>query len=504
MPVLAWRNDADGFGFKNSWAFDAAERAALSGLVAGVVAPAVAAVGAAIIPDPILLTTLAVAATAAAAYPAAGGPLPTYGMCGGMAYTSLDYWHGRIVLPRGSGPNDQPARTTQTSAALRNLIWQRLLDSLTGGGVLQRTVEWSLLLNQVPGWAGGGAGTLLNRTRNEWTTLKGHIDAGAPWPIGLVYNGRSIWDQHQILVYGYEDPGDGTGTLYVYDSNSPRAYGDMTPSTVKLDFRGASLVATTPSDFGNTLAGFFCSNYSPYSPPAGLATAYGEFLTWVGDARLWMAVDGARMPIADAAELSALGATVSEVCATGAPFAATVVRPRDGALFRERSSAPVYLYQGGAPFWIPDPVWLGRFGGWGATRVVPDHTVSAFAGLPDDGTLLREWSDPKVYRIMNGKRCWVTSPAELSKYGGFPTVRLVPDGALNAIPVGDPLPSPTPGECAALGKQIQNLKTLIATLQNQLNNLHDPTQQAAIVAQIATADIELAQVAARSAILRCP
>jgi hypothetical protein len=82
-------------------------------------------------------------------------------------------------------------------------------------------------------------------------------------------------------------------------------------------------------------------------------------------------------------------------------------------------------------------------------------------GPPDDGTLLREWSDPKVYRIMSGQRRWVTSPAELAKYGGFPTVRLVPDGALNSIPVGPPLPEPNPGEWQTVRKQIADLTTLI-------------------------------------------
>jgi len=34
MPILAWRTDADGYMFENSWTFDARERAALSALVA--------------------------------------------------------------------------------------------------------------------------------------------------------------------------------------------------------------------------------------------------------------------------------------------------------------------------------------------------------------------------------------------------------------------------------------------------------------------------------------
>jgi len=195
MPLLAWRNDADGFAFVNSWAFDASERAALAGIAQSVVAPTVIATVGAIVPDPILVSAVTAAASVAAAYPAAG-PLPTYGMCGGMAYASLDYWHARMVLPRGAGQSDEPTRATPTSAAIRNMIWQRLLDSLTGGGVLQRTLEWSLLLNNVPAWAGGGPGALLSRTQSEWALLRSRIDSGQPSPIGLIYTGRSVWDQH--------------------------------------------------------------------------------------------------------------------------------------------------------------------------------------------------------------------------------------------------------------------------------------------------------------------
>ena len=146
------------------------------------------------------------------------------------------------------------------------------------------------------------------------------------------------------------------------------------------------------------------------------------------------------MPIADPAELSALGGTAQSVRPTLAEFVPINVRPRDGAMFRERSSAPVFLYAGGAPFLIPDSMWLNRFGGVGQVRVVPDNTIAAFTGLPDEGTLLREWSDPRVWRIMAGVRRWVRTPEELGNWGGFPSVRVVPDGALAGIPVGQPLP----------------------------------------------------------------
>jgi hypothetical protein len=294
-------------------------------------------------------------------------------------------------------------------------------------------------LNQIPKELGGGAEGLKNKTLREWDKLRSHIDSGRPWPIGLIMTNRDVWDQHQILVYGYENLGADRGKLFIYENNIPSQFGDNTHRELPLDFRGPTLVAPAPSGSAGTLAGFFCSNYFS-DRPVGMAKSYGEFLTWTGDARTWMVTDGARMPVANATELAALGGTAASVRPTGANFAVSNVRPRDGALFRERSAAPVFLYAGGAPFWIPDPMWLDRFGGFGQVRVVPDNTIAAFAGLPDEGTLLREWSDARVWLMMGGVRRWVRTPDELAKWGGFPSVRVVPDGALAGITEGQPLP----------------------------------------------------------------
>ena len=461
MATLAWRNDADGFAFQNNWTFDATERAALTGLANSLVPAVLGAIAPVFpIPDPILWTSITVAAHAAASYPAAGS-LPGYGLCGGMAYTALDHWSTRVPIARGANSSDQPARTAVAPTAIRNSIWQRLLDSLGPGGVLQRTLEWSLLLNQVPKEFSGGAEGLRNRTLNEWDVLRSHIDSGTPWPIGLVCSNTDVWYQHQILVYGYEDTGPNQGQLFVYDNNNPFQYGSVGHEVITLDFRGPRLSSNRP-----TLAGFFCSHYFP-STPVGMSKSYGEFLSWAGDPRTWMVTDGARMAVGSPAELSALGGSAASVRPTGASFGSTAVRPRDGALFRERSSAAVFLYAGGAPFSIPDTTWLNRFGGAGRVRVVPDNTIAAFTGLPDEGTLLREWSDAKVWRIMGGVRRWIRTPDELNKWGGFPSVRVVPDGALAGIASGQPLPVEPAGTWSWLNMskpQSANLRAMMGAV----------------------------------------
>jgi len=431
MPLLPWRTDADGFQFKNTWTFDTAEQGVLAGLAAAVAPAAVAQVAAldpAIAADPALMSELLTASLAAGGITAAV-TLPTYGLCGGMTYSSLDYWLAKTALPSGGQVNDQPLRTIPTQAPVRSFIWNRLIDSLTSGGCLQQTIAWSLVLNQLPQALGGGAQRLLAWTQNEWPKIKSSIDAGTPCPIGLLYAGRNIWDQHQILVYGYDSLSHGA-RLYVYDCNKPHAFGDTAfdpqKDFITFDLSGATLRATSPGDWSpNTLAGFFATKYSPKTPPGGLDTSFGKFVTWDGLSD-FMTAYGAALRIANPAELSALGGMVSDPRLVLPPMPSTAPHPRDNALLREHSAAPVFLYQGGAPFHVPDPAQLTKFGGWSAVRVVPDMTLSQFAGSPRDGTLLREFSDNHVFVWHAG--AFIPSQVPPDSVD----VRLVPDGAIQS------------------------------------------------------------------------
>lgn len=108
----------------------------------------------------------------------------------------------------------------------------------------------------------------------------------------------------------------------------------------------------------------------------------------------------------------------------------------DGTLWKERSSAPVYVMFGGAKFWIPSPDWLRRYGDWSRVTVAPDGALAAVPVIPSDGTVLREWSSASVYVIQGGQKRWITTPAVLDRFGGWPVVRVVPDGGLALIPDG--------------------------------------------------------------------
>lgn len=187
--------------------------------------------------------------------------LTRYGLCGGVAFAALDYFREGWVIPQGTGPDDHPTHASAAGSALRNYIWQRLLDSMQGraAGVM---FWWSLALHVVPSL---GARWVLNQTRREWQALTQHLDAGQPWPIGLVGRAHGSFANHQVLAYGYEAAGEGVAVLYVYDSCCPRS-----GHTIVLDFRGRTLRAdeSCGSHGGETRwKGLFCDAYAPARPP---------------------------------------------------------------------------------------------------------------------------------------------------------------------------------------------------------------------------------------------
>lgn len=190
--------------------------------------------------------------------------LTRYGLCGGMAYAALDYYRQGWVIPQGTGPDDHPTHDSPPGSALRNYIWHRLLDSMQGRAA-QVMLRWSVALHVIPTLGGRW---VLRETMREWQALKRRLDAGQPWPIGLVGRAHGSFANHQVLALGYTDTGDGTGVLTVYDSCCPRS-----AHTITLDFRGRSLRAeeSCGSHGGETRwKGFFCDAYTPARPPVAV------------------------------------------------------------------------------------------------------------------------------------------------------------------------------------------------------------------------------------------
>ena len=184
---------------------------------------------------------------------------------------------------------------------------------------------------------------------------------------------------------------------------------------------------------------------------------------------------GTRLPIASTSELTTVGGNPATVRPDPNPIGAPsgTGLPRDGALLQDRTQPAPMLFEGGEPFPIQTPAVLGVFGGPAALQLAPAGSLSRFKQPPLDGTLLREISQPNVFVILSGQKRWITTPDELENWGGFPSVRLVPDGALSDFPQGANLPAPKPGQCDDIKKQIADLQAEIVSLQAQVDELED-------------------------------
>lgn len=255
MKKTGFQPDTHGFAFVNLWTFDINENKHMNHALDQSIGGAVNSLGAP-------MAALGGSTITTRLKEWVGGALPeSYGLCGGMAFTALDYYKQGGNLPRGKDYHDLPPSDNPQGKALRDYLWKRQLESMNDN--FPTLLAWMFMLHS--GLPMTGTKWLLDRTEEEWDELKKHIDQGSPWPICLVGSSRSPFDNHQVLAYGYDEPEKGKGTIYLYDMNCPDK-----EHTTRLDFgRGNQLEAeeSCPSDHRGALRGFFCEAYKPATPP---------------------------------------------------------------------------------------------------------------------------------------------------------------------------------------------------------------------------------------------
>jgi hypothetical protein len=256
MPVTTFDPAENGFAYGNSWALSPAERDELRAKLDAAVSTALRTLTAPI-PGAFWLMRFA---PRLASLIAAGAP-DGYGLCGGMAFAALDYWHEGGVEAVATRFPARPAPGSPEHAYL----WRRLIESLVANGHV--FIAWMAVLHLVPEQPpfNGGAPWLLRRSRAEWKKLRDHINAEQPVPIGLIGSTRDPFLDHQVLAYGYEESGPETGRIHVYDMNCPG-----TGRTIDIDLRGPVLKADEEcrSTARGDLRAFFCEEYRRATPPA--------------------------------------------------------------------------------------------------------------------------------------------------------------------------------------------------------------------------------------------
>jgi hypothetical protein len=128
----------------------------------------------------------------------------------------------------------------------------------------------------------------------------------------------------------------------------------------------------------------------------------------------------------------------------------------DGTLIKEQNDPAVYYIEGGKRMHIQTEQSFNAYGfSFNNIRVVPDGALANIPlgqplplvppSLPPHGTLIKEQNNPAVYYIEDGKRRHIQTEQSFNAHGfSFNNIRVVPDGALANIPLGEPLPPAPP------------------------------------------------------------
>ena len=188
------------------------------------------------------------------------------GLCGGMVFAALDYWHAGI-----SPPAARPA----AGSPLYRYVVRRLIDSWHIPRGVARYYQWMNLPDGDRRVHVRGRRLLTQRGLSwrtitaEWPPIRASLDDGIPVPLGLVTvasaNPLQLGHNHQALAFGYTQSGSEV-ILRVYDPNS----GQRDDIGIAFDASSPAHAITFRHNLNLTrpVRGFFLAAYSPAVPPA--------------------------------------------------------------------------------------------------------------------------------------------------------------------------------------------------------------------------------------------
>jgi len=187
------------------------------------------------------------------------------GLCGGMVFAALDYWHAGIVPPAARpGPNDP----------LYHFLVRRLIESWHIPAGVAQYYQWMSLPGADTSFDVAGHQVVINRglawrtIQTQWPQIAADLDRGTPAALGLVTvasaSPADLGLNHQVLAYGY-DSSPTQVTVRAYDPNSGRNDGIH----IRFDPRTPEkpTAFTHNVNIGHPIRGFFRTAYAPAPPP---------------------------------------------------------------------------------------------------------------------------------------------------------------------------------------------------------------------------------------------
>lgn len=198
----------------------------------------------------------------------------SYGLCGGMSCSAYDFLLSGRSIPSNTTAPEQ-------SSTLHRYLYRRQIDTFGAfGEYVAKFAQWMVLPDD----------TILGtqkRTYDEFEEIRAKLDDGNLVVLGLVYASGgetlAIWNNHQVLAYGYSEVSDSTIDVNIYDPNYP-GRDDITIRVERVPV-GTTFVPGVPLRKRTVLGfkcthrmfnrdkkvrGFFAMPYVPVVPPAEL------------------------------------------------------------------------------------------------------------------------------------------------------------------------------------------------------------------------------------------
>lgn len=172
------------------------------------------------------------------------------GLCGGMCFTALDYFHSDVSIPSVS--------TVPRAGSKRHIhLVKKQIESLVPPDGVIKVLNWSaredeFVWRHTAGW--------------EFRKLITRLDKGQPVVLALIRadRGEDPRKNHQIVAHAYRyDEQSRELQIQIYDPNYP----DSRP-TITMNRRHPRHGVEAKQSTGEPLRGFFVGDYKPGRPPS--------------------------------------------------------------------------------------------------------------------------------------------------------------------------------------------------------------------------------------------
>lgn len=176
-----------------------------------------------------------------------GVAINTYGLCGGMSFTSLDYFHADVPVPTHTAADFPGGSVPPAGSRLQQLIYHRQLSTfnpLTNPSVVKFGIQALPI----------GRSAYDLSVQDEWRAITAQLAAGSPVPVGLIGSAVNPARSHQVVGIDYDDSAQ---TLVIYDCNYPDTVVTLTPDP---------MTRTITSSTGDTWLGYFLEHYVQQTP----------------------------------------------------------------------------------------------------------------------------------------------------------------------------------------------------------------------------------------------